>query len=106
MIRYYRSTLMFRNFNGDNDVERRYAGVVMSLSAKEFQTYVVNISEDEKDSSGNCWQAWIVRTKFNPLLHINDRPYLDRNRTPGMVQEANVKKINIDFVQTIISVSS
>lgn len=49
MVRVYCSgTLMFANFYGDTDLERRYGEGVMTMSVKKFQTYTVINTDDVK----------------------------------------------------------
>lgn len=50
----------------------------MSMSMKKFQSYVVHISDDLKDSDERSHQAWKFPALFNPLPSNIDPPYLGK----------------------------
>lgn len=72
MIGYYSGTLMNTNLCTDNHIERRYGEGVMSVSVKYFQTHVMHISDDVKESHGESCHAWILSGKLNALCIVND----------------------------------
>lgn len=53
---------------------------VMSLRVKDFQTYIVHISDDVKCSNYKTFHAWIKFVKFNILFIINDLQCMEGDR--------------------------
>lgn len=66
-IRYYTTTLMYTNFYGNTDAERRYRKGVMSMKEKTFHTYPVHILINVRDSSGKLIHACLVPVQLNPF---------------------------------------
>lgn len=71
-VTLYSSTLMHANLYGDHDLENMYGYGVMSVSMKEFQTYVVHICNDVKDNNWRIHHVWIDLAKYIPLRFIDD----------------------------------
>lgn len=63
----------------------------MSMSVKKFQTHVMPISDDVNDGNEKSCQVWIVPARVNPARYINDLRYLEGERSPRIVREANGK---------------
>lgn len=64
---------MFTKLYADKNVEKRYGERLMSVSAKEFNTYAVHVSEDVMDSKEKRCHPWIAPAQFNLLRYINER---------------------------------
>lgn len=72
------------------------------MSAEDFKTYSVHISEEFKDSGGNLNNRWILDAAVNPLLYINDLFFLEAGKTLKLVREANSEAANVGLVQNAI----
>lgn len=68
---------MYTNPYADKNVEKRYGEEVMSVSAKEFETYNGHISDELKGTSGKSCHVFNTMAKFNYLCYINDWQYLE-----------------------------
>lgn len=97
---------MYNNLFGDKDIERRYCENLTSVGVKTFQTFVVDFSHDENDSNAKHCHARIVPVQFSPARYIKYLQCLEVKRTKQMVQTANWRKENADFVQTSIPETS
>lgn len=64
----------------------------MSLSVKEVLTYAVHVSNSVKDNEERRSHSWIRLATLNSFGFINDPRYLESNRSPEMLQEANGKR--------------
>lgn len=69
---------------------------------QSFSDFPVHISDKLKDIDGKSCHAWIGHAQFSPFRYINYLRYLERDKTPQRVQEANRKRANLKIVQIIV----
>lgn len=105
VLEYYSSGLIYTNLHGGMDPERRYGKGALSISLKEFWTFVVHISDDVTDSNPKIYHAWVVPAGVNPLHCSSDLWYLEEDKTSRIGRPVNGEKINAEFFQTILTES-
>lgn len=98
----YSGTLIYANLYGDKDGERKYGEGVISVSEIDFSTYAVHICDELKESAGTVHLACTVPARFTPFRYIDDLRNFEGNRTSQMVQEVNLRFVNVEFVQIIV----
>lgn len=65
VIWFYRSMLMYTILYEENNLDRRYAEALMSVSVRDSHKCVVQLCNDLKDGDEGIPQAWTAPAVFN-----------------------------------------
>lgn len=97
----FTGTLMIANLHGNEDLNRSYRVVEMSVSVKEFRTYFVYISNNVEDSDGRSYHPWIAPARLKSRRFTNILLNLECDKAPRIMGDWIRRQANVKFVQVM-----